>query len=97
MRPLRVSLGGRIWRVVWCGRMTDYGQIEYGSDRESRVIRVRKQQTDHELLDTLIHEALHAQMPEVEEATIDQRAGEIAALVQRVFDLHRRVRKPRGK
>ncbi len=91
-RPLRVRLDGAEWRVTWSGRMQDYGICARGANRESRIIRLRSRQTDDELLDTLLHEALHALHWEVEEAVIAERATELAALILRVFEVRRKVR-----
>ena len=90
-RPMRVRLDGAEWRVTWSARMHDYGVIARGANRESRSIRLRSRQTDEELLDTLLHEALHALQWEVEEPVIAERASELAALVLRVFALRRKA------
>lgn len=90
MRALRVRIAGAEWRIAWSPRMRAYGEIELGSSRVSRVIRLRTKQSDHELLDTLIHEVLHAEEPHLEEAEVTRRASDLAAILLRIFSVSRR-------
>lgn len=89
-RAIRTRIDGQWWRVEFA-RIGDYGHCEYGSCRETRRIILSPTQSDAELLDTLIHEMIHAQDWDLDEAAVLRRATEIATVIQRVFRIERRA------
>lgn len=88
-RAIRIKIAGKAWRVEFA-HIGDFGHCEYGSCRETRRIRLSPTQSDADLLDTLIHEMIHAQDWELDEEAVRRRATEIAIVVQRVFALRRK-------
>lgn len=88
-RAIRIKINGKAWRVEFA-HIGDFGHCEYGSCRKTRRIRLSPSQTDADLLDTLIHEMIHAQDWELDEAAVHRRATEIATVVQRVFRISRK-------
>lgn len=85
-----MRIDGRAWRIVFA-RIRDFGDCQYGACRRTRRIRISPDQSDEDLLDTLVHEILHAQDWALSEEAVTQRATEIAAAVLRVFELERRA------
>jgi hypothetical protein len=88
-RAIRATIRGDVWRVEFA-HIGDYGHCEYGSCRRTRRIRLSPSQSDAELLDTVIHEMIHAQDWDLSEEAVSQRANEIAAVVERLFEVRRR-------
>jgi len=75
----RTRLGRKLYAVVRVDAedMPHYGECDYGE----RVIRIRKGQALEEMIDTLLHEGLHAQEPGWSEAKVKRRATQLTALV----------------
>ena len=88
-KAIRATIRGDVWRVEFAN-IGDYGHCEYGSCRRTRRIRLSPSQSDAELLDTVIHEMIHAQDWDLSEEAVTQRANEIAAVVERLFEVRRR-------
>jgi len=88
-KAIRATIRDQVWRVEFA-HIGDFGHCEYGSCRRTRRIRLSPSQSDAELLDTVIHEMIHAQDWDLSEEAVTQRATEIATVVQRLFEVRRR-------
>jgi hypothetical protein len=88
-KAIRATIRDQVWRVEFA-HIGDFGHCEYGSCRRTRRIRLSPSQSDGELLDTVIHEMIHAQDWDLSEEAVTQRATEIATVLQRVFEVKRR-------
>lgn len=87
MSGFRLKIAGKWWRVEYGSR----GMINYGTACDvTRRIMLRPGQSDDDLLDTLVHEILHAQDWDLDEGAVTRRATEVARAVRRVFALERR-------
>jgi hypothetical protein len=94
-KAIRAKIRDQVWRVEFA-HIGDFGHCEYGSCRRTRRIRLSPTQSDADLLDTVIHEMIHAQDWDLSEEAVTQRATEIATVLQRVFDVTRKPASPRG-
>jgi hypothetical protein len=88
-KAIRATIRDQVWRVEFA-HIGDFGHCEYGSCRRTRRIRLSPSQSDGELLDTVIHEMIHAQDWDLSEEAVTQRATEIATVLQRLFEVRRR-------
>jgi hypothetical protein len=88
-KAIRATIRDQVWRVEFA-HIVDFGHCEYGSCRRTRRIRLSPSQSDADLLDTVIHEMIHAQDWDLSEEAVTQRATEIATVLQRVFEVRRR-------
>jgi hypothetical protein len=93
-KAIRATIRDQVWRVEFA-HIGDFGHCEYGSCRRTRRIRLSPSQSDGELLDTVIHEMIHAQDWDLSEEAVTQRATEIATVLQRVFEVTRKPASPR--
>ena len=76
----RVRLGRKFYKVVRVDEESmpnRYGECDYGDG----TIRFRKGQAIEEMIDTLLHEGLHAQEPTWSEAKVRRRANQLTALL----------------
>ena len=89
-KAIRAKIRDQVWRVEFAN-IGDFGQCEFGSCRRTRRIRLSPTQSDGELIDTVIHEMIHAQDWDLSEEAVTQRATEIATVLQRLFVLQRRT------
>ena len=89
-KAIRTTIRGDVWRVEFA-HIGDYGHCEYGSCRRTRRIRLSPSQSDAELLDTVIHEMIHAQDWDLSEEAVTTRATEIATVLGRLFEVRRRA------
>lgn len=88
-KAIRATIRDQVWRVEFA-HIGDFGHCEYGSCRRTRRIRLSPTQSDAELLDTVIHEMIHAQDWDLSEEAVTQRATEIATVLGRLFEFRRR-------
>lgn len=88
-RAIRAKIREQVWRVEFA-HIGDFGHCEYGSCRRTRRIRLSPTQSDAELIDTVIHEMIHAQDWDLSEESVTQRATEIATVLGRLFEFKRR-------
>lgn len=89
-KAIRAKIRDQVWRVEFAN-IGDFGHCEFGSCRRTRRIRLSPTQSDAELIDTVIHEMIHAQDWDLSEEAVTQRATEIATVLQRLFVLQRRT------
>jgi hypothetical protein len=78
----RVKINGRTWRVSLSpprSMGTDWGRC-WDKDKPGRhpLIEVRRSLGERNLLETVIHEVLHAARPELDEPAVDATALSIA-------------------
>ena len=92
VRELEVKIGGEPWTLRFVSRREICKKTWGICDRHNKVILVREDLSDQNLLDTLIHEIRHAQHPILFEAEefIDSTSTEIARII---LDTNRYVRK----
>lgn len=93
-KRLTTVINGQKWTVQFSPKMQDYGVCEVTqkeTGKVSRQIKVRDGQTDVQLLDTLIHEALHAYYWDIlGEHAVTRSAKDITALLTKVFSISRK-------
>ena len=77
-----ITLGGRKWKIQWKAKTwKDYGEC----DRINGVLRLRKGQTIEELMDTLLHEGLHAVEQRWDEHAVEEVAKDLRSLLMKVL------------
>jgi hypothetical protein len=75
-----MTINGRLWRVIWRPMRSAWGTY----DDKVNIIEMDSSIRDNLTAATiLIHEALHAMWPDVDEANITQRADELAVALHR--------------
>jgi len=84
-----VYIGGDRWKIVRCRVPSDrWGDCDYGS----RTIRIARSIHGEDLLNTIVHEWMHARFPEFHEESIveiaDQLGGYLHAIGFRQPDDH---------
>lgn len=78
VRPRRVYIGDRQWRIV---------RVDYPRDREGdcnwqkRTIRVHQSMSGLALMDVMLHEILHARLPDLSEECVEEVASTAAAIL----------------
>jgi hypothetical protein len=81
---MRVRLGGRYWELRFVPNLRNAGEVDFGMNLESRIIRVRLGQSAEDMLDTIVHEALHASRPELDEDAVTKTANDVSRLLYRL-------------
>lgn len=81
---MRVRLGGKYWRLRFAANMKDYGDMVDPGKAEGRLIRIGTWQGEADQLDTIIHEALHASLPLLDEAAVHATANDLSRLLWRL-------------
>lgn len=76
-RCTEVWIAGERWKVVETRLRTAYGVCDY----ESRTIKIAAGLSAEDLLDTLLHEVIHARWPDISEESVVEFAGILAAAV----------------
>lgn len=83
---MRARLGDRWWRLRSVPRITSDGRECWGKTwHDRREICIVPHRSSRRLLDTYLHEAIHACRPELREETVLQMASELTALVYDVL------------
>ena len=82
---MRVELRGKRWKLEVIEYLQDgsCGSID-PSDAPQKRILVALNQTPLDLLDTVIHECLHACVPDLDEDAVTQTATDIAKVLNRM-------------
>ena len=74
-----VYIGDQRWKISRDRRLrTKYGECDYGS----RTIRICASLRGLDLLDTLIHEMLHARWPDLHEEAVEEFAATLAGFLE---------------
>jgi hypothetical protein len=81
---MRVRLGGKYWTLRFAANMRDYGDMVDPGKASGRLIRIGTWQAESDRLDTVIHEAIHAIRPELDESAVDSTARDISRLLWRL-------------
>lgn len=93
-KRMTVKIGDHKWSVRFSPKLQDYGHCEVTVHKDgqiSRTIIVREGQTDAQLMDTLIHEALHAYYWDIlTEKAVAVSSRDIAKLLGKVFRVSRK-------
>ncbi|NQW46641.1 MAG: hypothetical protein HQ464_02615 [Planctomycetes bacterium] len=61
-----VYIAGQRWKIIRARLRLKYGECDY----DTRTIRIDERLTGRELLDTLIHELVHARWPDLHEQAV---------------------------
>jgi len=83
---MRVRILGRYWRIEWCDRCEigdDLGACEK-PEYSDRTIYFANKQPPRTLLETAIHEALHAAKWDLPHKWVETTAADIARLLWRL-------------
>lgn len=83
----RVKLGGRYWRLRSVDHKTlpcNYDGICDHSEAKKKTIRIANNLAGRDLLDTLIHEMLHACLPHLNEEAVETTATDIARILHKL-------------
>jgi len=81
---MRVSVGGRYWHLRFARLASDCGQIDMPGT-PNKEIRINLKLDGELLLDTVVHELLHAASPELaSEDWVNGTASDIARVLWRL-------------
>lgn len=80
---MRVRLGGKYWRII-AEKVKEDPDLFGQCDDEKQIIRINPESDGKALLTTLIHEALHAEFPWLEEEAVIRASYNLAALLDRL-------------
>jgi hypothetical protein len=81
---MRVKLNGKWWNLKFVPQLRDYGDMVDPGKAEGRRIRIGTWQDDEDLLDTLIHECLHAIEPNWTEERVTEASKELSRVLWRL-------------
>lgn len=83
--PMRVTIRGRRWYFEIVKSLPDasHGEID-PYDRPDKAIRIARNQKPLDALDTVIHECLHAALPDLCEEAVTESATDIARVLFRL-------------
>lgn len=83
---IRAKINGRLWRVALTPARNmgkDWGRCDHPPGRHP-TIQVRRSLKGVNLLDTIIHETLHAQLPLLDETAVDTTARVVATVLHQL-------------
>jgi hypothetical protein len=81
---MRIKLNQKWWNLKFVPQLRDYGDMVDPGKASGRVIRIGTWQGEDELLDTLIHELLHAVEPNWTEEKVTEASSEISRVLLRL-------------
>jgi hypothetical protein len=83
--PKRIEIRGKRWNLEVVDRLPDssHGEID-PNDRPGKQIRIARNQNPLDLLDTVVHECLHAACPDLCEEAVTESATDIAKVLHRL-------------
>ena len=81
----QIKLRGKVWRLEFVPRLDSgaYGECDE-PDRPKKGIRIATNQSKDDMMDTLIHETLHACLPDLSEDAIHDTASDISTVLTRL-------------
>ena len=84
-QPMRVTIRNHNWDLSFVDRLPsgDAGEMD-PIGVPGKEIRVALQQTSVDVIDTLIHELMHAALPDISEEAITETATDIARVLHRL-------------
>ena len=76
---------GKVWRLEFVPRLDNgaYGECDE-PDRPQKGIRIATNQSKADMMDTLIHETLHACLPDLSEDAVHDTASDISTVLTRL-------------
>ena len=78
MKATQVMIEGRLWAIIPSPRKAmESPQHDGQCDYDNQTIQIYSRLSLHEALETVIHEVMHAQQPDIHEDAIARRAKEI--------------------
>ena len=81
MKRVETIIEGNIWAVEPCRRREMGCDSDGECDYENLTIRVYRDLMPGLMLETVIHEVIHAQQPDMTEEAVERRAREIARVL----------------
>jgi hypothetical protein len=81
---MRIKLNQKWWNLKFVPQLRDYGDMVDPGKASGRVIRIGTWQGEDELLDTLVHELLHAVEPNWTEEKVTEASSEISRVLWRL-------------
>ena len=89
VRSRSLKIRGTRWKVRWVNNLADnYGVCDYAN----KEIRIAKGQEVTTELDTLVHELLHAALPDLDEPAIAETAEALATAIVKLGYVQKDVR-----
>jgi hypothetical protein len=80
-RPRTLPIRGGRWKIKWVNNLGDNAGI---CDYVKKEIRIAKGQSRESELDTVVHEILHAALPDADEIAVHTTANAIAQALFRL-------------
>ena len=82
---MRVELRGKRWRLEVLDYLHDgsCGSMDPAGVPRKRIL-ISRSQDPIDILDTVIHECLHASVPDLAESTVEESATDIARVLYRM-------------
>ncbi len=79
-KEIKASFNNRRWRIKFVNKLPggDLGSCQDSKKAAERVIKVKRKQKEEDVLDTLIHEMLHAIFPQLTEDTVYDAANDLS-------------------
>ena len=79
-KEIKAKFNNRRWKIKFVNRLAKgtFGDCQDSKKASERIIRVKKSQKEEDVLDTLIHEMLHAIFPQLTEDTVYDAANDLS-------------------
>ena len=81
----KIRLRGKVWKLEFVPRLDNgaYGECDE-PDRPRKGIRIATNQSKSDMLDTVVHELLHACLPDLSEDAVHDTAADISCVLTRL-------------
>jgi len=76
LKPVRLRIRGALWTIRFASPQemgTDWGRC-WEKPTNARLIEIRRSLRERDMCNTIIHECLHACVPDLKESTVDEAA-----------------------
>lgn len=85
-KHISASFRNRRWKVKFVNRLPKgtFGDCQDSKKASERIIRVKRKQKEEDLLDTIIHEMLHAIFPQLTEDTVYDAANDLSRTLHKI-------------
>ena len=79
-KEIKATFNNRRWRIKFVNRLAKntFGDCQDSKKAIERIIRVKRKQKEEDILDTLLHEMLHAIFPQLTEDIIYDAANDLS-------------------
>ena len=79
-KEISAKFNSRRWRIRFVNRLAKgtFGDCQDSKKASERIIRVKRAQKEEDLLDTILHEMLHAILPQLTEDIIYDAANDLS-------------------